>query len=225
MPQFLMSMNVQSCMVSHEMGFDCVLSQNLTGGVLVSQESNKIIMYRGWPEGDEMPASLDSISPELRAALEVEEDLDDDLVEIENHRVFNKGRGSDEEESESEEYISEVDGREEDEDYSDLDLQLILDDSDEDASLDDGEDADGDNDDASDEEEDEHAKENEKSMWGLQWKSDGSDRKEENEELIWSLDEDDEDEDEDQVELHFEAQTTIPNDNGNGNDQKSKEVW
>ncbi|MCO5603695.1 hypothetical protein L7F22_057846 [Adiantum nelumboides] len=56
--------------------------EDLTGGAFVSQESNRIIMYRGWPKGEKMPlaGSVKELSPELLAALEAEEkefDMDD----------------------------------------------------------------------------------------------------------------------------------------------------
>ncbi|KAI5079708.1 hypothetical protein GOP47_0005187 [Adiantum capillus-veneris] len=53
--------------------------EDLTGGVLVSQESNRIIMYRGWPKGEKMPlsGSVKELSPELLAAMEAEEEEDD----------------------------------------------------------------------------------------------------------------------------------------------------
>lgn len=62
--------------------------EDLTGGVLVSQEPSKVIFYRGWPDGEEFPTSesYEVLSPELRAALEAEEDdweenlIDDDYT-------------------------------------------------------------------------------------------------------------------------------------------------
>ncbi|MCO5569754.1 hypothetical protein L7F22_023469 [Adiantum nelumboides] len=49
--------------------------EDLTGGAFVSQESNRIIMYRGWPKGEKMPlaGSVKELAPELLAALEAEE--------------------------------------------------------------------------------------------------------------------------------------------------------
>ena len=97
-------------------------------------------MYRGWPEGGKIPrGSLLSISPELRAALEVEEgDWDDDLVE--DDRISNEACNSDYEGSDKEaEYVSDADddlwdndGMEKDEDDDELLRCLRLDGHDED---------------------------------------------------------------------------------------------
>lgn len=49
--------------------------QNLTGGVLVSQEQNKVILFRGWAEGKPKPEVTDDedLSPELIEALKIED--------------------------------------------------------------------------------------------------------------------------------------------------------
>ncbi|KAI5079695.1 hypothetical protein GOP47_0005174 [Adiantum capillus-veneris] len=54
--------------------------EELTGGVLVSREAKKIVMYRGWPKGFSFPfaESLGNITPELLSALEAEEVWEDD---------------------------------------------------------------------------------------------------------------------------------------------------
>ncbi|MCO5569767.1 hypothetical protein L7F22_023482 [Adiantum nelumboides] len=54
--------------------------EELTGGVLVSREANKIIMYRGWPKGFSFPfaQSLGIVTPELLSAIEAEKDWEDD---------------------------------------------------------------------------------------------------------------------------------------------------
>ena len=50
--------------------------------MLVSYETSKIIMYRGWPSGEKIPfvGSSEEITPELRVALEAE-DAGWDLVD------------------------------------------------------------------------------------------------------------------------------------------------
>lgn len=60
--------------------------QDATGGTLVSQEASKIILYRGWPEGEERPKQdfendEDDIPLELRNAMMTEEGMDEDFFE------------------------------------------------------------------------------------------------------------------------------------------------
>ena len=89
-------------------------------------------MYRGWPEGGKIPrGSLLNISPELRAALEVEEGDWDDVL-IEDDRISNEVCNSDDEGSDKEgEYVSDAnndlwdsDGMEDDDDDDDDDELL-----------------------------------------------------------------------------------------------------
>eukprot|EP00250_Pteridium_aquilinum_P006707 c16571_g1_i1 orf=59-3652(+) len=120
--------------------------EELTGGVLVSQEANKIIMYRGWPKGDEVPfaESLENLTPELLSALEAEEDFDADTLE--DYMVGGKVEKADEFELEDDQDWSDalLDGDEEEEVaralYSSHDLQLKFDGSAEDEDEDEEED-------------------------------------------------------------------------------------
>ncbi|KAL2635271.1 hypothetical protein R1flu_006750 [Riccia fluitans] len=62
--------------------------ENATGGTLVSQEASKIILYRGWPDGEERPKQdwhyEEDITPELRDAMITEEGMDKQFFEDES---------------------------------------------------------------------------------------------------------------------------------------------
>jgi hypothetical protein len=88
-----------------------VAIQDATGAVLVSTEPSKLIMYRGWPEGEEHPSVAaatenELISPELRSAMRIEDETvdRDDLSYLSEAeaRLLYKDKGNDDDEGEDE---------------------------------------------------------------------------------------------------------------------------
>lgn len=75
-------------MVESSLSFSCIILQQATGAVLVSQEPSKVILYRGWGAGEEhgqagkkyaIETSVareggfqPTLSPELVAAIKLE---------------------------------------------------------------------------------------------------------------------------------------------------------
>lgn len=80
--------------------------QDATGATLVSQENSKIILYRGWPDGEERPKQdlyyeEEHLTPELRDAMITEEGMDERFFEGENDSDWDEEEDEDDNERQS----------------------------------------------------------------------------------------------------------------------------